>query len=380
MPLPPQSRDPIDYSPATSSFLSSTSNPTVSGPVRRNLFSTHLSRRPASGAQPPQLDGPSEQHASQSHSYTHQQQHGTDMRRLQTHRRSASTPSLSPSPPRLSPFHNAPNDSSNAAYIPPPIPLLSPQRAALADGYDPTISPNRPLSPRSSAALFPNQSIIALNPLTGRPVLPKLPALPARLRLTDSDDEMNDEPDEDEGEEDDEEIEIHDPHAAQGEDFSDDDEFHNPTLQAYTRRRGARGPPHPNPYSHEHGGHHDPSSPAPRAEHTDAGALPTSQTISATSPLHSRARIERLLSEMMTRQRLRANASTKAPVPSSSTVPIPVEDEDDEEATEEKEELMGLIMGSLRKEVARAEEEGWMYGDGVGSGGMVGRDELGVYD
>ncbi len=62
---PAPSRDPVDYSPTTSSFLSAASSAITSGPVRRNLFSTHLSRRPASGAQPPQLDGPHDQQTSQ---------------------------------------------------------------------------------------------------------------------------------------------------------------------------------------------------------------------------------------------------------------------------------------------------------------------------
>lgn len=59
----------------------------------------------------------------------------------------------------------------------------------------------------------------------------------------------------------------------------------------------------------------------------------------------------------------------------------------------ERDELMGLIMGSLRREVARADEENWMFGfgaSGAGGGagddsvtpmGMVGgRDEVGVYE
>ncbi len=37
---------------------------------------------------------------------------------------------------------------------------------------------------------------------------------------------------------------------------------------------------------------------------------------------------------------------------------------------EEREELMGHLMGGVRREVQRAEEEGWMFGD-VGRGGVL---------
>jgi len=128
------------HSPMTSSFLSSTSNHIASGPVRRNLFSTHLSRRPASGAQPPQLDGHNDQHASQSQQQ--QQQHGSALPRLRSHQRSASTPSLLTLPTTtISLPTTTPTTGRTQAYVPHPIPQLSPpHRATLADGYDPTIS------------------------------------------------------------------------------------------------------------------------------------------------------------------------------------------------------------------------------------------------
>ncbi|KIW71649.1 hypothetical protein PV04_03790 [Phialophora macrospora] len=399
-------RDPIDYSPTTSSFLSSTSNAITSASVRRNLFSTHLSRRPASGAQPPQLDGQNDTPAQQQQ--PQQQQHGSNLPRLRSHQRSASTPSLSPSPPRSSSFHNV-LDGGSAAFIPPPIPQLSPpQRAAVAEGYDPTVSPNRPLSPRSSAALFPNQSIIALNPITGRPVLPKLPLLPNRLTLTDSDDETTEdrEPRDGHGEgegEDDEDVEVHHARAAARGGFSDD-EFHDRPAQASTRRTDHHVRRHHNLFGHGHSHEHDQPSSASvaraRTTHTHAHAHTHAHTHTHTdaqaaaiaaaraqaeaaaldeldSERRDRERIERLLREMMSRQRARAKGKSAA----SSTVAAAAEDEDeDEEAQEEKEELMGLIMGSLRREVARAEEEGWMFGESPGMGAMVGRDEVGVYD
>ncbi|EXJ63142.1 hypothetical protein A1O7_03587 [Cladophialophora yegresii CBS 114405] len=414
-------RDPIDYSPTTSSFLSSTSNAITSGSVRRNLFSTHLSRRPASGAPPPQLDGQNETPASPSqtqaqHQQQQQQQYASHLPRLRTHQRSASTPSLSPSPPRSSPFHNA-LDGGSAAFIPPPIPQLSPPtRAAVADGYDPTVSPNRPLSPHSSAALFPNQSIIALNPVTGRPVLPKLPVLPSRLRLTDSDDETG-EDQEPQGErgagEDNEDVQVHHhhhhhhSHAAAEEGFSGD-EFHHSTVEASTRRAGHRvGRQHQHLYGHDNDHDHDhdhdqppPSSSIPRGRtahahtydhththtHNDAQAAAMAAARAQAeavaldeldSERRDRERIERLLREMMARQRARAKGGKSA---ASSTVAGAEDEDEDEEAQEEKEELMGLIMGSLRREVGRAEDEAWMFGGSLGMGAMVGRDEVGVYD
>ncbi|OCT54681.1 hypothetical protein CLCR_02967 [Cladophialophora carrionii] len=425
-------RDPIEYSPTTSSFLSSTSNAITSGSVRRNLFSTHLSRRPASGAQPTQLDGQNDTPDSPSQTQAQpppppqqqqqqQQQYGSQLPRLRSHQRSVSTPSLSPSPPRSSPFHNVLDGGSSAAFIPPPIPQLSPpHRAVAADRYDPTISPNRPLSPHSSAALFPNQSIIALNPVTGRPVLPKLPVLPSRLRLTDSDDETNEGQGGGGADDDDEDVQVHHTHNAAGEGFSDDDDdddddddgfHHESTVQASSRRAGHRarqhqhlnGPPHPSSvagtrtthththaHAHTHGHAHththththmDAQAAAVAAARAQAEAVALDEL---DSERRDRERIERLLREMMSRQRARAKGKSAA----SSTVAGAADEDDDDddddeeedEAQAEKEELMGLIMGSLRREVGRAEDEAWMFGESLGMGAMVGRDEVGVYD
>jgi len=132
-----------------------------------------------------------------------------------------------------------------------------------------------------------------------------------------------------------------------------------------------------------------------------------------------RERIERLLREMMGRQRARAKVSSNksststigTDQPSSSSAAMvsngakkrgtirrqghlaagsgrhandedgnnvfSAEDPDSEESEAEREELMGLITASLRREVARAEDEGWMYGDsGMGIGtSWDGREE-----
>ena len=238
--------------------------------------------------------------------------------------------------------------------------------------------------------------MIALNPLTGRPVLPKLPVLPGRLKLTDSSDEEGDEEPEEGGEEDDEDegLGVHNPSHAQEHVFSGDD-FRDPAVHAYTRRTNhdaARHQPH-----HQDHNPYDPyvqaqqQSPAAksRADHhaaviaaaqaqAQADVAQAAGDDEATSMRLDRERIERLLREMMSRQRARAAAtSVKGKSAASSTV-AGVDEEDDEEAAEEKEELMGLIMGSLRRELGRAEEEAWMFGEPVGVGATVGRDEVGI--
>jgi hypothetical protein len=49
-------------------------------------------------------------------------------------------------------------------------------------------------------------------------------------------------------------------------------------------------------------------------------------------------------------------------------------DRDEVELNAEKDELLSLLMTKLREEVARAEDEAWMFGDsmGFGSAGEVG--------
>ena len=135
----------------------------------------------------------------------------------------------------------------------------------------------------------------------------------------------------------------------------------------------------------------------------------------ATSSRLDRERIERMLREMMARQRARANASATATATAarhgkgvahppreqtrahdeideahsfaSHEDSHPEDSEDDQEddgddqpQDSEEEELMGLIMGSLRREVVRAEDETWMFGESSSMGALVGRDEVGVYD
>jgi hypothetical protein len=184
-------------------------------------------------------------------------------------------------------------------------------------------------------------------------------------------------------EEDDADPGLRDPGGPAMNELSDDD-VNDPDVQAYAHRRGHRMARHRNPYVHDHG--HDQASVfhhSQRADHSEAAAIAAAHAQAqaqaesldeADSERRDRERIERLLREMMARQRARAKGKSTA---SSMGRKAEVENG---EAQEEKEELMGLIMGSLRREVARADEEGWMFGETATMGSMVGRDEVGVYD
>jgi len=219
------------------------------------------------------------------------------------------------------------------------------------DIYDPTVSPHHPLSPTTSAALFPSSSIIALHPITGRPILPNLPSLPGRLKLDadegdDTGDEENDEEDGDHSDGDEEETRgprntHRGPGGVEYSDMVDNDD------------RSVSSP-----YAKEHY-----PTPSVAAEYiADAG--------------EDSERIDRMLSEMMKRQRQRAKGKDARRYKGRSGGRRGSEDV----AESEKEELMGLIMATLRKEVAMADEEAWIYGDfGVGQGGL-GREEVGVYE
>ncbi|OAP56670.1 hypothetical protein AYL99_08782 [Fonsecaea erecta] len=182
-----------------------------------------------------------------------------------------------------------------------------------------------------------------------------MPVLPGRLRLSDSDDGLGEEHGEDwrDDEEDEEEDDTDELDDARQRGFSDGD-FHRAAVPSHARRTGRRG---------ARGGHdaYDP----PAADHEHAAAAEAE----ADEERRDRERIERLLRDMMARQRARAKGKASA---SAAAM-----DEDDEA---EKDELMGLIMGSLRREVAKAEDEAWMFGESLGLGGRAGRDEVGVYD
>lgn len=271
------------------------------------------------------------------------------------------------------------------------------------------ISPNRPMSPRSSVSLFPNSSIIALNPLTGRPVLPRLPVLPGRLRLTDSDGDLED---------DGEDVNATGGHHVHGHDEYAEDAMQNSLPQAYHAQDHGQTPRYGS-YTHMT------MSEAEHAGHAQAAMAAAAAEAEADEERRDRERIEKLLRDMMARQRARAKGQGPASIPAGgsragvverranrarlrrqhmSEIEVEVgvdhdgylDDHDTEhgsspgygarghdraaESEAEKEELMGLITSSLRREVARAEHEGWMFGDSSAIRmGSVG-EEIGVYD
>ena len=118
--------------------------------VRRNLFSTHLSQRPASSR-----SQPSPQSNSQ-------------------------PPVRLPSQPQAT---NASTQTNNHTFAPPLFfdGSHSPQRQS-SNPFSPSHSPNH-----NTPTLYPSSSIIALHPVTGRPILPTIPTLPSHLRLSSAD-------------------------------------------------------------------------------------------------------------------------------------------------------------------------------------------------
>ncbi|MBE7181112.1 MAG: hypothetical protein INR71_07885 [Terriglobus roseus] len=315
--------------------------------MRRNLFSAHLSRRPAS----------SQSTASQPNSQSQVPSQRPPLPPSQNR-------NISPfaSPPRLTPTH-----------LPP----------SFNDAYDPTVSPHRSLSPRTAATLFPASSIIALNPTTGRPILPTLPALPARLRLSDSDDEPEEEGDDE-----------HDDDLA----ANDDSHYHQHEIHGSTAHHSADAS-----YLHPA----DPYAPSGQ-QHSQAAGVPNQQrsttyategaVLTSGSPSAS-AQHDALVADLMARyrarqqhhhpRRQRRTAAAAAAVGRTRARRMQragaemlerehddeeEDDEQDEEAEEERAELMAHLMGRLRREVARADEEGWMFGEpdpeGMAEGGM----------
>ena len=191
------------------------------------------------------------------------------------------------------------------------------------------------------------------------------------------------------------------------------DEANNPSALAYTNHRGSP--------SQRHTGY------SPPTERVQAAAMAAAADEDA-DPLADEEqlgpeRIARMLREMMARQRARAKGKStaephshsfahararsrnptrprrrkRAVAAEGSEIEVNVDvdfessmyghdndtDHDvdigygDTESEAEKEELMGLIVSSLRREVAKAEEEAWMFGDVGGIGGIraSGREE-----
>lgn len=195
-------------------------------------------------------------------------------------------------------------------------------------------------------------------------MLPTLPTLPARLRLSDSDDE-EDEDVEDERDEDHDAADARHPQA---------------DYLAYTSHHHLAQP----------STHHSHGPTLPTAQHHPH---PYSDELPA-APTH----FDAVLTDLMSRYRARKQARTSDTPAQASNTPQPSrhhqqqrrqgggrqpDPHEDEEAEEERAELMAHLMGKLRKEVLRAEEEGWMFGEPgpatvEGSGLMSGGGFVGV--
>jgi hypothetical protein len=321
------------YSPASPSR-------STAEPVRRNLFSAHLSRRPISSQPEQQQPPPPSQYRN-----------------------------ISPfaSPPRLTP----------TTELPP----------SLSGTYDPSQSPHRPLSPRTSASIFPSNSIVAINPATGRPLIPQLPTLPAHLTLED------DEEEDDELEE--EELSHGDEHG-----------HASPQHLQYTTHLPPSRPP-PDPFTTDYPAHdphldYDATYSQPRRQHHDSHTLhhqthpypeedsvrpyaaeaahindlmsryrarhqsqPQSQTHQRTQSQQHHQKVQQHAS-LGQHQRVHSHATARQPFsPTSQTAAAAAgeEEEDDPVAAEEKAELMAHLMAKLRRVVESAEADAWMFGE-----------------
>lgn len=317
--------------------------------IRRNLFAAHLSRRPVASSGTNLYDPSSP-----------------------THKNALTRHDVFSSGPALHPTKRA---------------------VDMKDIYDQNGSPpHQAASPSMSSNMFTRESIIAVNPMTGKPLLPNLPILPPRLRLSDDDDE--------------------------GEGGSDEETEPHEYLE-YGR-----------PYSKSpsHSRNFVPSSDFDFDHEVDLDSSDLNfigisrgqnfiqsfmEAADNDESREGRERIERLLGEMMNKQRAKArtllasdfsaNNSTLGVTPAathglrSTRAGKAVERKLDsghprldvkQPAIEptlggvgatmhpaEKDELMGLIMTSLRRKLQQAEEEGWMYGGAEGLGGIgVGAD------
>lgn len=239
-----------------------------------------------------------------------------------------------------------------------------------ASVYEPRLSPTRSQSPaKASSYHSAAQSIVALDPATGRPQLPIMPQLPPKMR-EDSDEE---EEQADEGEED---------HNA----------LDDPSM-AWRRAQGH--------HSHDLDLH---SSSLVGLPSQQARLHDLIDTAASGSEYRDYEKIESILSEMQSQQKARARTAATLPAPDgsldtpsdpgvsartrgkarattrsqarSSTSDYSTRGSQDQDhnaprtggvgATlkpEDKDELLGLIMMSLRKRLQQADEDAWMFGD-----------------
>ena len=266
------------------------------------------------------------------------------------------------------------NLSQNSPFASPPHLPPTQLHPSFGDVYDPTISPNHPLSPSTSASVFPSGGVVAVHPVTGRPLLPTLPTLPARLRLSEEDE---DDEDAEEDQDDDEEGQHHDPFAAahksstaryhgngdgHGAPFATDPQDDEADLARYERERfdsvvnDLMNRYRSRRHRQDHSSHSSSQSHSLRGKGTHK---PTTAATAATANARVRA------------------AATALNAPEEYTL-------ESLEATEENTELMSHLMAKLRQEVVTLQDEGWMFGeasvdrggegegDGEGAGGYGG--------
>lgn len=315
-----------------------TDNPDVPPSLRRNLFGSHLSRRPAGPlpvASTDRMPDPFHPVTSTS-SHPHPEIYQSSIQHSQ----------------------RAANVNHQNAYDPPP-----------------RVSPTRSQSPAKSLAYAnSNTSIVALDPTTGRPQIPVMPRLPARMREGSDEEDSN-------------------------EDSDDLDDSQDPSQDHSTAWRRMRASEYANPSQHDldlHSssmlGMHPQSQSQPGRLHEliDPGPNGTDYT--------DYTKIEDILSEMQRQQKARAKT---AHIPESSSsfsldTPTdgggvsartrgksranprgqasPTKQPQDETKPRiggvgatikpaDKDQLLGLIMTSLSRRVQEADENAWMFGD-----------------
>ncbi|KAK5944904.1 hypothetical protein PMZ80_002106 [Knufia obscura] len=308
-----------------------TDNPDVPPSLRRNLFGSHLSRRPAAPVPNASIDRMPD------------------------------------------PFHSMNTQSQPDIYQ---QPIQHNQRAVHANHHNvyepqshPRLSPVRSLSPAKTQAYKDSiTSIVAVDPATGRPQLPTMPQLPARMRETSDDEDEEDDSDlsDEEGPEDEHSMAWRRMRAFERANSSQDLDMHSSSMIGL--------PPHP-------GRLHELIDPGPRGG--DYRSYEKIEDILSEMQKQQKARARTAVipesssslgfdtptdaAGISARTRGKSRATTCGhPAPSKQM-------QDDSRpriggvgATinpADKDELLGLIMTSLSRRVQEADEDAWMFGD-----------------
>lgn len=240
---------------------------------------------------------------------------------------------------------------------------------------DSRISPSRSISPSKNPSVLAGAGIVAIDPVTGRPALPVLPTLPARLRAGDNEED---------------EVEDGDPEDGDDPDLDYDHSGDAPYRRTRTFDRAIASQRELDLHSSSLIG---PSQPR-LYELIDAGG-----SVAADGTDYNK--IESILSEMQSQQKARARTavlpesmSSLSNDPSTNDSRIsartrgksranargPASGQDGRNSNvppsrarvggvgatlkpADKEELLGLIMTSLTRRVHEADQEAWMFGD-----------------